>query len=53
MDSIGAGTAVNGAFELKVLYSDFFERYHADNKSWLSNIETSSVVNGDIKNGVF
>ena len=53
MDSIGAGTAVNGTFELKVLYSDFFERYHADNKSWLSNIETSSVVNGNIKNGVF
>ena len=53
MDNIGAGTAVNGTFELKVLYSDFFERYHADNKSWLSNIETSSVVNGNIKNGVF
>ena len=53
MDSIGAGTAVNGTFELKVLYSDFFERYHAVNKSWLSNIETSSVVNGNIKNGVF
>ena len=53
LDNIGAGTAVNGTFELKVLYSDFFERYHADNKSWLSNIETSSVVNGDIKNGVF
>ena len=53
MDSIGAGTAVNGTFELKVLYSDYFERYHAVNKSWLSNIETSSVVNGNIKNGVF
>ena len=53
LDNIGAGTAVNGTFELKVLYSDFFERYHADNKSWLSNIETSSVVNGNIKNGVF
>ena len=53
LDNIGAGTAVNGTFELKVLYSDFLERYHADNKSWLSNIETSSVVNGDIKNGVF
>ena len=53
LDSIGAGTAVTGTFELKVLYSGFFERYHADHKSWLSNIETSSVVNGDIKNGVF
>ena len=53
LDNIGAGTAVNGTFELKVLYSDFFERYHAVNKSWLSNIETSSVVNGNIKNGVF
>ena len=53
LDSIGAGTAVNGTFELKVLYSDYFERYHADDKSWLSNIETSSVVNGNIKNGVF
>ena len=53
MDNIGAGTAVNGTFELKVLYSDVFERYHADNKSWLSNIETSSVVNGNIKNGLF
>ena len=53
LDNIGAGTAVNGTFELKVLYSDFFERYRADNKSWLSNIETSSVVNGNIKNGVF
>ena len=53
LESIGAGTAVNGTFELKVLYSDYFERYHADDKSWLSNIETSSVVNGNIKNGVF
>ena len=53
LDSIGAGTAVNGTFELKVLYSDYFERYHTVNKSWLSNIETSSVVNGNIKNGVF
>ena len=53
LDNIGAGTAVNGTFELKVLYSDFFERYHAVNKSWLSNIETSSVVNDNIKNGVF
>ena len=53
LDNIGAGTAVNGTFELKVLYSDYFERYHADDKSWLSNIETSSVVNGNIKNGVF
>ena len=53
LDNIGAGTAVNGTFELKVLYSDYFERYHAVNKSWLSNIETSSVVNGNIKNGVF
>ena len=49
LDNIGAGTAVNGTFELKVLYSDYFERYHAVNKSWLSNIETSSVVNGNIK----
>ena len=24
LDNIGAGTAVNGTFELKVLYSDFF-----------------------------
>ena len=54
LDNIGAGTAVNGTFELKVLYSDYFERYHANfNKSWLSNIETSSVVNGKIENGVF
>ena len=53
LDNIGAGTADNGTFELKVLYSDFFERYHAVNKSWLTNIETSSVVNGNIKNGVF
>ena len=52
-DSIGAGTAVNGTFELKVLYSDYFDRYHADDKSWLSNIETTSVVNSNIKNGVF
>ena len=53
LDNIGAGTAVNGTFELKVLYSDYFERYHAVNKKLLSNIETSSVVNGNIKNGVF
>ena len=54
LDNIGAGTAVNGTFELKILYSDYFERYHTNfNKSWLSNIETSSVVNGNIKNGVF
>ena len=53
LDSIGAGTAVNGTFELKVLHSDYFDRYHADDKSWLSNIETTSVVNGNIENGVF
>ena len=53
LDNIGAGTAVNGTFELKVLYSDYFDRYHADDKSWLSNIETTSVVNGNIENGVF
>ena len=54
LDNIGAGTAVNGTFELKILYSNYFERYHTNfNKSWLSNIETSSVVNGKIENGVF
>ena len=53
LDNIGAGTAVNGTFELKVLYSDYFERYHAVNKSWLSNIETTSVIFGNIENGVF
>ena len=28
LDNIGAGTSVNGSFELKVLHSDHFERYH-------------------------
>ena len=28
LDNIGAGTAVNGTFELKILYSNYFDRYH-------------------------
>ena len=28
LDNIGAGTAVTGTFELKVLHSDYFDRYH-------------------------
>ena len=32
MDSIGAGTAVTGTFELKVLHSDYFDRNHKQMK---------------------
>ena len=32
LNNIGAGTAVNGSFELKVLYSDFFVRRHKEMK---------------------
>ena len=28
LDNIGAGTALTGTFELKVLHSDYFSRYH-------------------------
>ena len=41
LDNIGAGTSVNGSFELKVLHSDHFERYH---------IEKDKNVNLNLKN---
>ena len=44
MDSIGAGTAVNGTFELKVLYSDYFERYHA-NFNKIVNVNNNRIIN--------
>ena len=44
LDSIGAGTAVNGTFELKVLYSDYFERYHA-NFNKIVNVNNNRIIN--------
>ena len=44
LDNIGAGTAVNGTFELKVLYSDFFERYHA-NFNKIVNVNNNRIIN--------
>ena len=42
MDSIGAGTAVTGTFELKVLHSNYFNKY-------LKSINTISIFYGNIK----
>ena len=44
LDNIGAGTAVNGTFELKVLYSDYFERYHA-NFNKMVNVNNNRIIN--------
>ena len=44
LDNIGAGTAVNGTFELKVLYSDYFERYHA-NFNKIVNVNNNRIIN--------
>ena len=44
LDNIGAGTAINGTFELKVLYSDYFERYHA-NFNKIVNVNNNRIIN--------
>ena len=44
MDNIGSGTAVNGTFELKVLYSDYFERYHT-NFNKIVNVNNNRIIN--------
>ena len=44
LDNIGAGTAVNGTFELKILYSDYFERYHA-NFNKIVNVNNNRIIN--------
>ena len=44
LDNIGAGTAINGTFELKILYSDYFERYHA-NFNKIVNVNNNRIIN--------
>ena len=46
MDSIGAGTAVNGTFELKVLHSNYFNKY-------FKSINTISIFYGNLRNEIF
>ena len=44
LDNIGAGTAINGTFELKILYSDYFERYHT-NFNKMVNVNNNRIIN--------
>ena len=44
LDNIGAGTAINGTFELKILYSDYFERYHT-NFNKIVNVNNNRIIN--------
>ena len=46
MDSIGAGTAVTGTFELKVLHSNYFNKY-------FKSMNTISIFYGTIKHEIF
>ena len=46
MDSIGAGTAVTGTFELKVLHSNYFNKY-------FKSINTISIFHGNLRNEIF
>ena len=46
MDSIGAGTAVTGTFELKVLHSNYFNKY-------FKSINTISIFYGNLRNELF
>ena len=46
MDSIGAGTAVTGTFELKVLHSNYFNKY-------FKSINTISILHGTIIHEIF
>ena len=43
LDNIGAGTAVNGTFELKVLHSNYFNKY-------FKSINTISIFYGNLRN---
>ena len=44
LDNIGAGSAINGTFELKILYSDYFERYHT-NFNKIVNVNNNRIIN--------
>ena len=46
MDSIGAGTAVNGTFELKVLHSNYFNKY-------FKSMNTISIFHGNLRFEIF
>ena len=46
MDSIGAGTAVTGTFELKVLHSNYFNKY-------FKSMNTISIFYGNLRNEIF
>ena len=46
LDNIGAGTAVNGTFELKVLHSNYFNKY-------FKSINTISIFYRNLRNEIF
>ena len=46
LDNIGAGTAVNGTFELKVLHSNYLVKY-------FKSINTISIFHGTLRNEIF
>ena len=46
LDNIGAGTAVDGTFELKVLHSNYFNKY-------FKSINTISIFYGNLRNELF
>ena len=46
LDNIGAGTSVNGTFELKILYSNYFDRYHIEkDKNGNLNLNKNRIIN--------
>ena len=46
LDNIGAGTSVNGSFELKVLHSDHFARYHFEkDDNGNLNLQNKKILN--------
>ena len=50
LDNIGAGTAVNGTVELKILYSNYFDRYHHQNTLSKDSTNNWNAGNLTIKN---
>ena len=46
LDNIGAGTAVNGTLELKVLHSNYFNKY-------FKSINAISIFYGNLRNEIF
>ena len=48
LDNIGAGTAVNGSFELEILYSDYFLRRHKEMEKEIIADVTQGVMIFDV-----